>query len=219
VAVAVAPEPPVAVAEVPVESRWPEPRADLRVKKRVIPEFPSAMVAMHGHAPVDCTAVVDIDPKGKPERIAVVECPTGLHLEAVTALSRWRWEPFLNGDEPEGVTTTVEFGFQQSKPATQPGYTFLTDPSEVTSELSAPTLVLSGGLPVYPPAVQGGEASCRVDFVILSSGASNYALVDGCAAPFRKATESAVKSWKFSVPRLDEGVEQVQFEVNIEFRK
>lgn len=207
----------VVVAE--PENDWPEPDPRLVVRKRVLPEFPPALVRVHGHKPVECTAVVDVNQRGEAARVAVVDCPVGLHLEAASAVNRWKWEPVTDRGLPIDVRTSVVFGFKQSKPAKYPGYTFLTDPRQITADPELPVLIRSGELPPYPEQVSGGSATCKIDLVVTRSGEPRDYIVDGCARPYRKVTEVAVRGWHFTEPNVDGQAVEMELSVQVDFEK
>ena len=84
----------------------------LSAKKVVLAEYPSPLTALHGDSVVECTVWVRVDDKGKAERVAALTCPDGLHLAAVDAVRRWRWEPHVVGGRRVAAETTVTVSFE-----------------------------------------------------------------------------------------------------------
>ncbi|MFT7519184.1 MAG: hypothetical protein ACI9MC_001324 [Kiritimatiellia bacterium] len=68
----------------------------VRVRRKVQPLFPGEAVD-EGIESARCVARVTIDVRGRPERIAMTECPEVFHASARAALRGWRWYPARDG--------------------------------------------------------------------------------------------------------------------------
>ncbi len=171
--------------------------SDRAVVKREHAIFPDPLVIMHGEAKLKCVAEVLVDPKGKPGRIGLVDCPAGLHLAALDALGRWRWAEDRGAPETEVVV--AEIAFRRLDKNFYPGMTMLADPEAVVVDVNGEVLLRSGKMPDYPDQIRHGDYTCRVSAELDSKGRSDLVLVDNCPGPFRSATLKAVRSWSWYV--------------------
>lgn len=188
----------VAAVQAPSIALTPvEQLAQIAVKKRVIPEYPSELEVVYGERAIRCTARVWVDETGKPQRAAMVDCPKGFHLAALSAITAWRWERPEVAVPPEGLEVEASLGFERKRRNYLPGVTWLDAPAELTADPSLPVLLRSGSMPIYPPQVSHGDAVCRMELTATRNGATKDLVVDGCAPPYRAELVKAVRKWKW----------------------
>lgn len=168
------------------------------LRKRVDARYPEVLRRIHKDRIVRCTGVAQVSPKGRPEGLSL-ECPLGFHLVAAGAVSRWRWERH-DADAPTGAP--IEVIFRKGRPTSRAGITWIENPESVLGD-DAPAQLASGRMPRHPPQVSAGRAICVADLEVSRRGGVRSARVDGCARPYRKMAESAVRSWRFYAPGDD----------------
>lgn len=171
------------------------PRALRRVSGK-LPTFPDELAVIHKASTVRCDARVWVDDKGSPLRIVLTECPDGLHLPALSAMSTWKWEKPSGRVPPGGVETTASTAFERKNKKYYPGVTYFRSPEEVSAE--GLTVVLrSGSMPRFPRAVVAGDDVCLLELEVDAAGRTRSAIVDECTTPYEIEMRKAVKSWRW----------------------
>jgi hypothetical protein len=190
-----APAPSTPVAEEPEPEA--DPIRDLDVRHRLVPLYPDELQVMYGQQAIRCTAEVWVDGHGAPQRIAMIDCPDGFHLAALSAMAKWRWEK-PEGPVPEGGFHTVaRTGFARRDKRYYPGVTYFRSPEKVTGDPSLPIALKSGKMPRYPRQVNAGDDVCLVEMIVDRAGNTTSPVIDDCAPPYRDELRKVVKTWKW----------------------
>jgi hypothetical protein len=186
-----------------------EQLADLAVTKRVIPEYPSQLEVVYGERAIRCTSRVWVDHRGMPIRVAMVDCPKGFHLTALTAMTKWRWERSEEAEvPPEGLQVEASVGFMRRHRTYYPGVAWLDAPEQVTADPNQSALLRSGTLPAYPEQVSHGDAVCLIELTVSRKGTTEDLVIDECAQPYRIEAAKAVRKWRwYPAMRGDEAVD------------
>ena len=171
--------------------------ADVRIKRTVLPDYPDELQVLYGSRPVRCDADVWIDRRGVPVRVVMTKCPDGFHLNALSALAKWRWDRPTGVVPGDGLLVFARTGFVRKDKSYFPGVTYFRSPEEVTSDPELPVMLKSGKMPDYPHQVVAGDDICLVELRVDHKGKSKDLLVDGCALPFRWELQKVVKGWRW----------------------
>jgi len=85
------------------------PADDGRSRRRAHPVYPTGVWPQ----PVEltCYVEVDVDPVGRPIRVAADDCPEGFDQEAENTAGFWRWHPVELDGEPMAFSTRVPITF------------------------------------------------------------------------------------------------------------
>jgi hypothetical protein len=210
---AVVPSPEELALDVVVSKEDPgvmlAPAYDLPVRHAVFPVFPQNLEVLFANKKIRCRARVWVDKAGAPERVAVVDCPKGLHLEVASALRSWRWErPDVTvpsgGLEVEAVVPIQRDVKRREGRMYHPGVTWLRNPRQITADPTSPALVASGTMPEYPQQVFHGDDICAVELTVTKGGGSKDVLIDECSSPYRFEMLKAVRKWSW-YPAMEGG--------------
>ncbi len=200
----VAPEPTPEAAPVVAAARTApsmEAKATkLSVQSGKLPLFPDELEVLHRANTVRCEAFAWVDANGHANRVVLTECPDGLHLAALTAMEKWRWQKPSGSVPAEGVKVAAVTAFEHRNKKFYPGVTYFRTPTEVSGADLAVSLA-SGKMPKFPRAVSAGDDVCLIEVVVDANGKTSSALVEECTQPYAKEMAKAVKSWKWSWAR------------------
>ncbi len=197
----VAPEPSVEPAPVVATERRAASAeattAKLAVQSGKLPYFPDELEVLHRANTVRCEAVAWVDANGHANRVVLTECPDGLHLPALSAMEKWRWQKPSGFVPAEGVQVEAVTAFEHRNKKFYPGVTYFRTPTEVSGADLVVSLA-SGKMPKFPRAVSGGDDVCLIEVVVDANGNTSSALVEECTQPYAKEMAKALKTWKWT---------------------
>lgn len=170
---------------------------DLAVKRRVIPLFPHSLSTAYEKEIVRCEADVRVNHRGKPTRVAMVDCPPGFEIRALSAIRKWKFDKPEEGTPEEIWVVRVRTGFLLTKKRWwYPAFSSLVDPAPLTGELTFERpLLKKGDMPEYPEQIESGTPVCEVDLVVTKRGRTKDIIINGCPYPYHKPVHKALGKW------------------------
>lgn len=203
---------------------------DVRAIRRVAPDYPSAARG-RGLEEQRCIATLTVSAEGVPVGVDVGGCDPLFEAPAVEALRQWRFEPV----RVDGVGIEVQFRIAVvfREPPTGGSRR---DPRAVADALPsgmgarAPDAQrIPGGPkvahrvdPAYPD-VEGdppaGDVRCVAEVTTAPDGTVGDVEVRGCEPPFQRATDAAMRQWRFAPVARDGAFVATRVDVVVAYRQ